>query len=185
MTNYLTGQILIAMPQMDDKRFRNAVVLVCNHDSNSAMGVVVNNPMDGIKLEELAEKIGIGALRFAGDTPIFNGGPVEKSRGMVIHSADHVLPESITINETIAMTSNVKIVSEIADGNGPNEFLIALGYASWSAGQLESELRHNVWLTMPFQQDLIFGEGMDAIWTTCLSRMGISPANLSPFAGNA
>lgn len=185
MANYLTGQMLIAMPQMDDKRFRNTVILVCSHDSDSAMGVIINQPMDGLQLDELAEQIGIGTPRFAGDTPVYNGGPVEQSRGMVLHSAEHVLPDSITINDRMAMTSNIKIIAEIANGYGPNDFIVALGHASWSAGQLERELRSNVWLTMPFQEDLVFGGGMEAVWASCYSRMGIEAAHISPFIGNA
>ena len=185
MANYLAGQMLIAMPQMDDKRFRNSVILICSHDSDAAMGLIINQPMDGLYLDELAEQIGIGTPRFCGDVPIFNGGPVEQSRGMVLHSSEHVLPDTITINDRMAMTSNIKIIAEIGNGHGPTDFIVALGHASWSAGQLEDELRSNVWLTMPFQEDLIFGEPMGGIWSSCYSRMGISTAHISPFSGNA
>ena len=185
MANYLAGQLLVAMPQMDDDRFRNTVLLVCKHDGESAMGLVINRPMDNLHLDQMAEQIGVGTPRFFGDTPIFNGGPVEQSRGMVLHTADHVLPGSININDRVAMTSNIKIISEISNGCGPSDFLITLGHASWSAGQLERELRGNVWLTMPFEQDIIFGQEMDSTWASCYNRLGASAASISPVSGNA
>ena len=185
MTNFLAGQMLIAMPQMDDARFRNTVLLICQHDQSSAMGLVINRPMDNLHLNQMAEQIGVGTPRFFGDTPIYNGGPVEQSRGMVLHSSEHVLPGSITINERIAMTSNIKIISEISNGCGPAEFIITLGHASWSAGQLERELRGNIWLTMPFEKDIIFGEEMESTWNSCFNRLGASAASVSPYCGNA
>ena len=183
--NYLAGQMLVAMPQMDDARFRNTVLVICKHDRDSAMGLVVNRPMDNLHLNQMAEQIGVGTPRFFGDTPIFNGGPVEQSRGMVLHSSDHVLPGSININERVAMTSNVKIITEISNGCGPEDFIITLGHASWSPGQLERELRGNVWLTMPFEEDIIFSQEMEATWSTCYRRLGFSAANISPYSGNA
>ena len=185
MAHYLTGQFLIAMPQMDDSRFRNAVIFMCSHDDDAAMGVVINQAMDGLYLDSLAEQIGIGTPRFWGETPVFNGGPVEPSRGLVIHSSEHVLPDSITISDRMAMTSNIKIINEIANGHGPQDFLVTLGHASWTAGQLEQEIRNNVWLTMPFQRDLLFSDKIDTIWPSCYSRLGISAAHISPFYGHA
>ena len=185
MANYLTGQFLIAMPQMDDSRFRNAVIFMCSHDENAAMGVVINHTIDGLHLDGLAEQIGIGTPRFQGETPVFNGGPVEQSRGMVIHSSEHVLPDSISITNRMAMTSNIKIINEIANGHGPRDFLVILGHASWSGGQLEKEIRNNVWLTMPFQRDLLFSDKADTIWHSCYARLGISALHISPVCGHA
>lgn len=185
MANSLAGQMLIAMPQMDDSRFRNTVLLICQHDKKSAMGLVINRTMDNLQLNQMAEQIGVGTPRFFGDTPIRYGGPVEQSRGMVLHSADHVLPGSITINDRIAMTSNIKIISEISNGCGPADFIITLGHASWSAGQLERELRGNVWLTMPYEEDIIFGQEMETTWNSCFNRLGVSAANISPYSGTA
>lgn len=185
MANYLTGQLLIAMPQMDDKRFRNSVILICSHDSDAAMGVIVNQPVENLSLEGLAEQIGIGTPLFAGDTPVYNGGPMEQSRGMVVHSSEHMLPDSISITHSMAMTSNIKIITEIANGYGPREYIVTLGHASWSAGQLEREIRSNVWLTMPFQKDLVFSQSIDTVWASCFSRLGISAAHISCTAGHA
>ena len=185
MANYLAGQMLVAMPQMDDQRFRSTVLLICKHDSESAMGLVINRTMDNLQLDQMAEQIGVGTPRFFGDTPIHYGGPVEQSRGTVLHSADHVLPGSVSINDRVAMTSNVKIISEITNGCGPTDFIITLGHASWSPGQLERELRSNFWLTMPFEKDIIFSQEMESTWTACYKRLGASAASISPHSGNA
>ena len=185
MSGYLTGQLLVAMPQMDDTRFQHTVLLVCQHDSASAMGVVLNQQRDGLMLDELTEQVGIGTPRFNRDEPIYYGGPVEQSRGIVIHSSDHILPDSIIISADMAMTSNIKILSEIANGLGPNQYIVALGHASWSAGQLDQELRDNVWLTMPYDADLIFANKSQDIWSACFSSLGIARSHLSARAGRA
>ncbi len=185
MPGYLTGQLLIAMPQMDDSRFQHTVLLVCQHDSNSAMGVVLNQHRDGIMMDDLSEQVGIGTPRFNRDEPIYYGGPVEQSRGIVVHSSDHILPDSVIISADMAMTSNIKILSEIANGIGPTQFIIALGHASWTAGQLDQELRDNIWLTMPYDADLIFANKADDIWGECFSSLGIARGHLSISAGHA
>ena len=185
MTSFLNGQLLIAMPQMDDERFQHSVVLVCSHDEKQAMGVVVNKRHQKLRLADVAEQIGIGTPRFYADHPIYNGGPMETSRGIVVHSAEHILPDTTMINNEMAMTSNIKVLSEIANGVGPDEFIITLGHASWTAGQLEQELMDNVWLTMPYEPDLIFDQDADAIWGACFTHLGISMVHMSGTAGHA
>lgn len=185
MTAYLDGQLLVAMPQMDDKRFKQTVLLVCSHDADAAMGVVLNQQREDLYLKDLAEQVGIGTPRFNANIPIYRGGPVEQSRGIVIHSNEHMLPDSLPISHHMAMTSNIKILSEIAGGVGPNDYIIALGHASWTAGQLEQELHDNVWLTLPYEADLIFDNDSGDIWTSCFNRLGITAAHLSATAGHA
>lgn len=185
MPAYLNGQLLIAMPQMDDKRFQNTVLLVCSHDADQAMGVVLNVQHDELELGDLAEQVGIGTPRFNANEPIYKGGPVESSRGIVVHSSDHILPDTKPINEDMAMTSNIKILTEITNGIGPNHFLVALGHASWTAGQLDQELRDNIWLTMPYDAELIFDHSPDQIWAACYSHLGISLGHISTTAGHA
>ena len=185
MTAYLDGQLLVAMPQMDDKRFKETVILVCSHDGTSAMGVILNQKRKDLYLKDLAEQVGIGTPRFNTDIPIYNGGPVEQSRGIVIHSSEHMLPDSMDINRNMAMTSNIKILSEIAGGVGPEDFIIALGHASWTEGQLEQELHDNVWLTLPYEPELIFDNHADDIWASCFNHLGIATAHLSATAGHA
>ncbi|MGU9961542.1 MAG: YqgE/AlgH family protein [Candidatus Puniceispirillales bacterium WSBS_2018_MAG_OTU23] len=185
MSSFLNGQILIAMPQMDDPRFQGGVILVCSHDADHAVGIVVNKLFNTLKLADLADQIDIGTPRFHGRAPIYNGGPVEPTRGMVIHSSDHHLPDTKPINGDMAMTTNVKILNEIANNVGPSDFIIALGHASWTAGQLEKELLDNVWLTMEYEQGLIFDAPPESIWNACFNRLGISVGNISAVAGHA
>ena len=185
MSAYLTGQLLIAMPLMDDKRFKNSVILICSHDEEGATGIIVNQMREDIHLHDLTEQLALGAPRFNENAPIYLGGPVDQSRGIVIHSSDHMLPDSISIGHAMAMTSNIKILSEIADGVGPADYLIALGHASWTEGQLEQELMDNVWLTLPYPGDLVFKTEQDQIWSACFSRLGITPTHLSTVAGHA
>ena len=185
MSDYLTGQLLVAMPQMDDKRFQHTVLLVCQHDSESAMGVILNQHRANLQLDDLTEQVGIGTPRFNADEPIYYGGPIEETRGIVIHSSDHILPDSIIISRDMAMTSNIKILSEISNGIGPNQYIIALGHASWTAGQLDQELRDNAWLTMPYDADLIFDNKSDDIWGACFNSLGIARGHLSISAGHA
>ena len=117
MTAYLDGQLLVAMPQMDDKRFKQTVLLVCSHDADAAMGVVLNQQREDLYLKDLAEQVGIGTPRFNANIPIYRGGPVEQSRGIVIHSNEHMLPDSLPISHHMAMTSNIKIwMSSPCDG---------------------------------------------------------------------
>ena len=185
MSNYLSGQILIAAPQMDDPRFHNTVLLICRHDASSAMGFILNKQAEGLSLNDLAEQVGLGTPRFCGDTPVHYGGPVETSRGMVLHSPDHVLPESEMVGDVAAITTNVRIISEIANGCGPNDFIIALGHAGWSAGQLEQELKGSCWITMPYVEDLVFGCLSDNLWSDCYNRLGIATEHISSSVGHA
>jgi putative transcriptional regulator len=181
----LLGQLLIASPQMDDPRFVNAVILICHHDETSAMGLIINHKADGMDLDELSKQLGTGTPRFGGDTPVHYGGPVEPSRGMVLHSSDHVLPETVMVSNEVAMTANIRIISEITNGYGPSEFIIALGHASWAAGQLENELKSNAWIIMPYAHDLVFSCLNRDQWQDCYSRLGIATEHMSSSVGHA
>ena len=183
MTKSLAGQLLVASPQIDDSRFRNAVILVCEHDRSKAMGLIVNRQVDGLDLATMSKHLGIAKPRFHSDAPIYMGGPVESSRGIVLHSTDHVLPESVMIADVAALTAHIRIVTEIAKGQGPSDFIIALGHANWGAQQLEHELKNNVWLTMPYAHDLVFADGDP--WHECYARLGIAVPHFSGQIGTA
>ncbi len=185
MKHALTGQLLIASPQMDDPRFANSVILICEHDADSAMGLIINQKTDDLDLDELATQLDIGTPKCNGDVPIHYGGPVEKSRGTVLHSTDHMIPETVTIGHVAAMTANIRIISEIAGGQGPSEFIIALGHAGWSAGQLEREIKDNCWITMPYAHDLVFSCLSRNQWQDCYSRLGIATEHMSASIGHA
>ncbi len=185
MSGYLIGQLLVAMPQMEDSRFQESVLLVCKHDKEGAMGITLNRPRDDLQFESLMKQVKIAQPRFNTAAPIYDGGPVEQTRGTVIHSTDHMLPGSISITNDMAMTSNTNILREIAEGNAPNKFIITLGHASWEKGQLEQELKNNVWLTLPYEQSLIFNTDFEDMWGSCFTHLGISTAQLSATAGHA
>ena len=185
MKNALTGQLLIASPQIDDSRFANSVILICKHDSDQAMGLIINQKVNNLDLDALTSQLDIGTPLFNGDVPIHYGGPVEKSRGIVLHSKDHMIPESIIIGDVAAMTANIRIISEIAEGHGPSEFIIALGHAGWTAGQLEKEIKDNCWITMPYAHDLVFSCLSRNQWQDCYSRLGIATEHMSSSIGHA
>ena len=133
----LQGHLLIAHPQIDDGRFAKAVIMMCQHDGNSAMGVVINHRAARMNLGKLYATLDIGTPRFCADQPVHIGGPVESNRGFVLHSQDHMLPESMPITPDIGLTSSIEILRDITNGTGPVHSLVSLGCAGWHAGQLE------------------------------------------------
>jgi putative transcriptional regulator len=190
---YLDGQMLIAMPTMRDERFTRSVIYVCAHSSEGAMGIVVNQPATNIRFSELlvqlevipaAESIQLPPR--AGVVKVLKGGPVETGRGFVLHSADFVIENStLPIDEGICLTATLDILKAIARGNGPESAVLALGYAGWAPGQLESEIQENGWLHCPADPELIFGSDIDGKYGKALRKIGIEPGKLSSEAGHA
>ncbi len=181
----LKGHLLIAHPKITDGRFFHAVIVICQHDDNSTMGVVINHRAARINLGKLYETLDIGAPRFCADQPVHIGGPVESNRGFVLHSQDHMLPESISITNEIGLTSSIEILREITNGTGPTHSIVSLGCAGWHAGQLENELSANVWLLLPATSDLVFRDGIHDIWNDAYKILGIKPVHLVSDTGNA
>ncbi|MGY9054537.1 MAG: YqgE/AlgH family protein [Alphaproteobacteria bacterium] len=188
----LIGQFLIAMPHMRDENFARTVVFLCAYGEDGAMGIIVNRKADGIDFDELLDQISIEIDTENGteqerlaQIPVHNGGPVETGRGFVLHSQDYLQRESVQVTDAIAMTASVEILRSIAEGKGPRNRLLALGYAGWSPGQLESEIQANGWLVTPAEEDILFGPDLDAKWTQALKSMGVNPAALSGSAGRA
>lgn len=180
----LTGSLLVAMPSMSDERFERSVIFVCAHSAEGAMGLVINRLLDDLTLPGLLRQLKIdpGA---AGDEPIHYGGPVESSRGFVLHTADYVQESTLVINDGIALTATVEVLKAIARGEGPARKVLALGYAGWSAGQLDSEIQANGWLSVAADDDLVFGADNDRKWERALGKLGVTPAMLSGEAGHA
>jgi len=181
----LQGQLLIASPHMDDPRFAHSVIMMCQHDSQSAMGLVINKRANQLKLGDLYEKLDIGAPRFAAADPVHIGGPVESNRGFVLHSQDHMLPESLSITHEIGLTSSIDILRDITNGTGPAYAIVSLGCAGWSAGQLDREMTENVWLNMPASAELVFETAHEKLWQRAFDMIGIDPAFFAGTAGNA
>ena len=188
---FLDGHFLIAMPNMADSNFARTVVYICAHSEDGAMGFVINRsqPLSFsdvlLHLQLVGEEELIclpGATR---DFPIRSGGPVETGRGFVLHSDDYMSESSIPVSDDICLTATLDIVKAITRGRGPRRGLMMLGYAGWGAGQIESEIGANGWLSCPAQEELIFDTNLDSKYERALALMGVTPAMLSAEAGHA
>jgi len=190
---YLDGQMLIAMPAMNDERFSRAVIYVCAHSTEGAMGIIVNHPAANIKFPDLlvqlevipaTERIQLPTR--AEEVKVLKGGPVETGRGFVLHSADFFIENStLPIDEGICLTATLDILKAIARGNGPASAILALGYAGWAPGQLEQEIQQNGWLHCAADPELIFGKDTGTKYEKALRKIGIDLGMLSSEAGHA
>ncbi len=185
MPKYLDGHLLIATPAISDPRFIKSVIFLCSHDSNHAMGLVINKINEGINLDQLCENIPLNTPKLNNNSIILSGGPMEIARGFVLHTNDHILPESKVIGNDFALTCSIDLIKEIALGKGPFRFLITLGYSGWYSGQLETELKQNSWLTIPANPDIIFNTEVEKIWSTALGILGVNPNQITDQYGSA
>ncbi len=182
---FLTGQLLIAMPAMEDPRFAQSVVYLCAHSVEGAMGLVINRPLARPSFEELLRQLDIAPLPPARQIRLWAGGPVDNGRGFVLHTSDWTGEGSLRVNDRLALTASLDVLKAIAEGGGPREGLLALGYAGWGPGQLEAELGQNAWLTVPAEEALVFDSGYDTKWRRALATLRIDPLALSAVAGHA
>lgn len=191
--SYLDGQLLIAMPVMDDERFARSVIYVCAHSSEGAMGIIVNRPAGSIDFPQLLVQLDIinkaDQIKLPGsaeDMKVLKGGPVDTGRGFVLHSSDFFIKDAtLPIDDGICLTATLDILKAIAAGSGPKHAVLALGYAGWAPGQLENEIQHNGWLHCPADADLIFGLDAEDKYQRALEKIGIDLAMLSNEAGHA
>lgn len=181
----LQGQLLLASPHIGDERFEKTVILMCHHDTDSAMGLVINRQASQLKLGDLYEKLDIGASRFCASNPVHIGGPVDGNRGFVLHSQDHMLPESQSITREIGLTASIDILRDITEGVGPLQSIVSLGCAGWGAGQLDREMSENAWLSLPASAELVFDHDRDTLWQDSLGVLGIDPGFFAGAVGNA
>jgi len=182
---FLTGQLLIAMPQMPDPRFARSVIYLCAHSDDGAMGLVINRLFEELSFRELLDQVGLEGGSAANEVRVHSGGPVESGRGFVLHSADFVHDETMVVDEGIALTASVDILRAIAHGEGPRQSLLALGYAGWGPGQLETEIHGNGWLNAPSDDDLLFGDALETKWKRAIAKIGIDFSKLSGESGRA
>ncbi|WP_018697611.1 YqgE/AlgH family protein [Amorphus coralli] len=193
MDGYLEGQLLVAMPTMGDTRFERAVIFMCAHSDEGAMGIVLNQPAEEVSFSDLLVQLDIvpegEPIRLAvpeDNLPVHKGGPVETGRGFVLHSGDYFISDStLAIDSDICLTATVEILKAIAEGRGPRRALLALGYAGWAPGQLEAEIQRNGWLTCPADPRIVFEPDLDEKYDLALKKMGIDPRLLSGQAGTA
>lgn len=181
---FLGGQLLIAMPNMRDPRFERSVLLMCLHDSERAMGVIVNKPLGEVELGELLEQLDIDPREGVGGDPVHFGGPVATQRGLVLHSLDYRLPTTFALNESIGLTASREILVDVGGRSAkrppPDHFMVAVGHAGWGPGQLESELAANAWVHAAADHDLVFSDAPSSVWKRALERLGVTAAMLSP-----
>ncbi|MCZ6861853.1 MAG: YqgE/AlgH family protein [Alphaproteobacteria bacterium] len=182
---FLTGQLLIAMPQMPDPRFARTVIYICAHSDDGAMGLVINRLFEELSFQELLEQVGLQGAEFTNEVPVHSGGPVESARGFVLHSAEFVHDETMVVDEGVALTASVDILRAIAHGEGPRQSLLALGYSGWGPGQLENEIHGNGWLNAPADDDLLYGEPLETKWKRSIAKIGIDFSMLSGESGRA
>jgi putative transcriptional regulator len=189
---HLSGQILIAMPGLVDTRFEKSLIYMCSHNDNGAMGLIVNKTAPMMFFSDIIEQLKIMPLSDLPNLPapvlnlpILLGGPVEQYRGFVLHSRDYfVAKTSMPISDHIALTATTEILQSIAKGKGPGRVMLALGYSSWVAGQLEDEIQRNSWLFCESDDELLFGTDQDGKYIRALQKIGVDPSMLSSQAGH-
>jgi putative transcriptional regulator len=188
-STYLAGKLLLAMPAMGDPRFHRAVIFMCAHDANGAMGLVINHTLAGIEFSHLLEQLGMASdIKVPlgpENVPVMSGGPVEGARGFILHTRDFSQKDTIYVGDAYSVTGTVEALREVAQGNGPDQLLFILGYAGWGAGQLEQELQQNSWLVVDPDPSLIFHADPEEKWSLAVGKLGFDPAMLSVQAGRA
>jgi putative transcriptional regulator len=185
--SFLTGRMLIAMPGIEDPRFERAVLMICAHDEQHAMGLAVNRPVDGLTVPGLLTRLGVKQEIELPDDVVLLGGPVTPERGFVLHTNDYVCEDATQeVGDGVALTTTLQILEAMASRNRrPRRSILTLGYAGWGAGQLESEIRDGVWLTCDPDESLLFGDDHEHKWSMALAKMGFGAEVLSAQTGRA
>lgn len=183
--HYLEGQLLLAMPGIGDPRFERAVILLCQHSPEGAMGLIINRPFQRLSVGELLQQLEVEPGEEYDNTLVHAGGPVEPSRGFVVHSNEYEQPSTLKITDQISLTATLDILRDMAQHRGPKRSLVALGYAGWSPGQLDKELTRHGWLSCPASEAIVFDAPMDQKWSRAMSSIGIDVRMLSGEAGHA
>src|ERR1700677_1426165 len=184
-SGYLTNQLLIAMPAMGDPNFAQTVALICDHSSRGALGLILNKPLPmrmGEIFEQLEIEIATGPLR---ERQVLRGGPMQTDRGFVVHRAGGEWDSTLKVSDVIHVTTSRDILAAMALGHGPEEAVVALGYAGWDGGQLEDEIRANAWLNAPVDLGLIFELPFESRWQAAGRLLGVDLSRISPLSGNA
>ena len=181
----LTGQILVSMPSLQDERFYKTVIYMCAHSKEGSMGIIINKKIDHDLYPDLLKQLGI-------DQPLKNkkffiryGGPIESTRGFILHSDDLIRKETLSIDKGVALTNTAEFFDDLAKNSGPKYSILALGYTGWGPGQLEYEIKRNSWVNLPIESSFLFDEKVTTKWADAYKLMGINSPNLSLFSGNA
>jgi putative transcriptional regulator len=172
-SGYLSGTFLVAMPQMGDPRFERTVIYLCAHTAEGAMGIVINRALEDVHLPDLLRQLNIPSSGNSDAIQVHFGGPVETGQGFILHTADYVQDSTLMVGGSVGLTATLDILKDIARGAGPHHSLLALGYAGWGAGQLESEIQANGWLTVPADERLLFDHDLETKWERALAKIGV------------
>lgn len=182
----LAGKFLVAMPGMSDPRFDKTVIMMCAHDAEHAMGVVINKPKEDLTLSQVLGHLGIESDGAVSSRIVLDGGPVRPDRGFVLHSEDFAAGDATqSVAPGVRLTATRDVLEAVAGAQAPSSYVLALGCAGWSAGQLEDELRHNAWLVVDVDNAIVFDETLDDKWERAIKLLGFHPSQLSEAAGNA
>lgn len=186
---YLSGKLLLAMPSMADPRFHRAVIFVCSHDENGAMGLVINHTLSGVEFKDL-----VGQLKIESDIrvdlsqsryAVMSGGPVECARGFLLHTTDFEKNDTLKLKEGFGVTGTVDALKDVIRGCGPEKMLFALGYAGWSSRQLDEEIQSNSWLVVDADETIVFDVNYKDKWSAAFQKLGIDIGRLSTVSGAA
>ncbi|NBO18107.1 MAG: DUF179 domain-containing protein [Proteobacteria bacterium] len=183
--NSLAGRLLVATPLIQESCFTRSVIYMCAHNEAGAMGVIINNSIDSVSISDVFDQLSIRTEGSPASFPIHFGGPVESNRGFVLHSSDVVSEDSVVDGSGIALTASLSMLQMVAEGHGPADGMLLLGYAGWSAQQLESEIESGSWIVVPATQQLVFGTDNDLKWSVAMSSLGIDIGHLSTDIGHA
>ena len=185
-TGYLSGQLLVATPLVSSPGFNKAVIFMCAHDARGAMGIIINHIIENISYKDLFDQLKIARGEHTPLLPVHYGGPVEINRGFVVyHFGDRPHPDTLITVGDIAISSSIHVLRDIATGGGPKERILALGYAGWAGGQIESEIEANNWISVPASRELIFDTANDTKWKRAAESQGIDIRKLTSDAGHA
>ena len=184
-TGYLTGQLIIAMPKMSDPRFSKTVIYMCAHNSEGAMGLIINKLVDELTFPDLLKQLEIKPALPKSPLNVFLGGPVEQARGFVLHSTEYLQDATLRVSDTVGLTATIDVLRDIAEGNGPKDKILMLGYTGWGPGQLDLEIMDNGWLHVEADDALVFGDQSTNKWEMAIKKIGINPQMLSDKSGHA
>lgn len=186
MTDTLAGKLLVAMPGMGDPRFDRSVIIMCSHDTQHALGLVINKPKQDLTLSDVLDHLGINPEAEVSDTAVLDGGPVRPDRGYVLHSEDFTAGDATqAVAPGVSLTATRDVLEAVAAKHAPQRFVLALGCSGWGAGQLEDELRHNAWLVTDYDDAIVFDAGHTDKWERAIAKLGFDPSQISNEGGRA
>jgi putative transcriptional regulator len=180
----LQGSFLISTSKMPDPRFQEKLIFMCGHTEEGAIGLVVNNPLQDVTVDEILRSADIPVPDFS-FPPVYIGGPVEVGSGFILYSADYQAKSQLEVSSTICLSSDPQILRDIAENKGPNHYMFMLGYAGWGPGQLENELTDNGWLALPAEDEVIFNTPDSEKWRIAAQKFGIDIATFGDVVGSA